>query len=121
MALSMEFPRIWTEVSPKSTLVVERLDERRHLLMVHKSAPAHSIKSRVVPKSALARERVNDQSPAEKLGQLVAGLYILLVAKIMRKVHKKKEFRREFQVKEVPIDKANVTVMCTLCGDLVLL
>ena len=64
---------------------------------------------------------VNDQSPAEKLGQLVAGLYILLVAKIMRKVHKKKEFRREFQVKEVPIDKANVTVMCTLCGDLVLL
>ena len=30
-----------------------------HMLMVPKSARAHSIKSRVVPKSAVARERVN--------------------------------------------------------------
>ena len=29
------------------------------MLMVPKSASAHSIKSRVVPKSAIARERVN--------------------------------------------------------------
>ena len=32
---------------------------RRPMLTVPKSAHAHSIKSRVVPKSALARERIN--------------------------------------------------------------
>ena len=41
--------------------MVERLDERCHLLMVPKCAPTHSIKSRMVLKCALAlaRERVN--------------------------------------------------------------
>ena len=38
------------------------------MLMVPKSARAHSIKSRVVPKSAVARERVNTLFP------LVSGL-----------------------------------------------
>ena len=34
------------------------------MLMVPKSARAHSIKSRVVPKSAVARERVKREQPA---------------------------------------------------------
>ena len=57
-------------------------------------------------------------SPAEKLGELVSGLHILLVAKIMRKVHKKKCFQRKFQVKGLMLDKAIQTVMCTLSVDL---
>ena len=60
----------------------------------------------------------DDYSPAEKLGELVSGLHILLVAKIMRKVHKKKLFHRKFQVKGVMLDKATQTVMCTLSVDL---
>ena len=35
------------------------------MLMVPKSARAHSIKSRVVPKSAVARERVKNRSPTK--------------------------------------------------------
>ena len=60
----------------------------------------------------------DDSSPAEKLGELVSGLHILLVAKIMRKVHKKKCFQRKFQVKGLMLDKAIQTVMCTLSVDL---
>ena len=60
----------------------------------------------------------DESSPAEKLGELVSGLHILLVAKIMRKVHKKKCFHRKFQVKGVMLDKATQTVVCTLSVDL---
>ena len=60
----------------------------------------------------------DDISPAEKLGELLSGLYILLVAKIMRKVYKKREFRRKFQVKGVMLNKAAQTVLCTLSVDL---
>ena len=55
---------------------------------------------------------------AEKLGELLSGLHILLVAKIMRKVHNKKEFRWIFQVKGLLLDKSAVTVLCIFSVDL---
>lgn len=41
----------------------------------------------------------DDISPAERLGEVLSGLYILLVAKIMRKVHKKKRVPSEIPSK----------------------
>jgi hypothetical protein len=57
-------------------------------------------------------------SPSAKLGEVVAGLHILLIAKILRKIKKKKKFCRKFQVKGLLLDRAAVTVECSLSVDL---
>jgi hypothetical protein len=70
------------------------------------------------PACTLSLKGSDDFAPAERLGELVSGLHILLVAKIMRKVHKKKNFRRKFQVKGIMLDKVTQSVSCTLSVDL---
>ena len=56
----------------------------------------------------------HDAAPPEKMGELIAGLYILLVAKILRKVLKKKSTNRRFEVKGVLLDKASAVMVCCL-------
>ena len=54
-------------------------------------------------------------APPEKLGEVISGLYILLVSKILRKVLKNKSTNRVFQVKGVLLDKAaTAIVVCCL-------
>ena len=55
-------------------------------------------------------------SPPAQLGEVVAGLYILLIAKILRKI--KQELHRKFQVKGLLLDKRAVSVECSLSVDL---
>ena len=56
----------------------------------------------------------HDTAPPEKMGELIAALYILLVAKILRKVLKKKSTNRIFEVKGVLLDKAAAGIVCCL-------
>ena len=60
----------------------------------------------------------SDTLPSQKLGEVIAGLYILLVAKIVRRINKKKNFHKLFKVRGVLIDKACMAVGCTLTVDL---
>ena len=48
------------------------------------------------------------------MGELITGLYILLVAKILRKVLKKKSTNQKFEVKGALLDKASAVVVCCL-------
>ena len=57
-------------------------------------------------------------SPPAKLGEVVAGLHILLIAKMLWKIKKKKEFCRKFKVKGLLLDKGAVSVECSLSVDL---
>ena len=60
----------------------------------------------------------NTDSPPAQLGEVLAGLHILLVAKILRKIKWKKEFHQKFQVKGLLLDKRAVSVECSLSVDL---
>ena len=57
-------------------------------------------------------------APPEKLGEVFAGLHVLLVAKILRKKLKGKNMYQKFEVKGVLIDKVTATVLCCLSVDL---
>ena len=56
----------------------------------------------------------HNTAPPEKVGELIAALHILLVAKILRKVLKKKSTNRIFEVKGVLLDKAAAGIVCCL-------
>ena len=60
----------------------------------------------------------SDSALPEKVGKLFAGLHILLVAKILRKIYKAKNIYHRFEVKGVLIDKSAATVQCYLSVDL---
>lgn len=50
----------------------------------------------------------------EKLGELLSGLYILMVSKILRRIKKGKNIHLHFQVKGVLLDKTTANVLCTM-------
>ena len=52
--------------------------------------------------------------PPEKVGKLFASLHILLVSKILRKVHRGKEIHRKFEVKGLLVDKMCGVIYCLL-------
>ena len=52
--------------------------------------------------------------PPEKVGEVFAGLHILLVSKILRNVYKKRDLHRVFKVQGILIDKVNGGVHCIL-------
>ena len=53
----------------------------------------------------------------EKLGEMLTGLYILLVSKILRRIRKGKNIHLQFQVKGVLLDKTAANVLCTMSID----
>lgn len=55
--------------------------------------------------------------PPEKLGEMLAGLYILLVSKILRRIKKGKNIHLQFQTKGVLLDKAATNLLCTMSLD----
>lgn len=53
----------------------------------------------------------------EKLGEMLTGLYILLVSKILRRIKKGKNIHLQFQVKGALLDKTSANVLCTVSVD----
>ena len=51
----------------------------------------------------------------EKLGELLAGLYILLVSKVLRRIVKEENIDKQYEVKGLLIDKVCGAVRCNLC------
>ena len=57
---------------------------------------------------------LSSTDPPEKVGELFASLHILLVSKILRKVHCGKEIHRKFEVKGLLVDKMCGVIYCSL-------
>ncbi len=55
--------------------------------------------------------------PADKIGEVFGGLYILLVSKILRKIRKEKAVHRKFEVKGLLLGKAHGGDHCILRVD----
>ena len=53
----------------------------------------------------------------EKLGEMLTGLYILLISKILRRIKKGKNIHLQCQVKGVLLDKAAANLLCTMSLD----
>lgn len=54
----------------------------------------------------------------EKVGELFAALYVLLVSKVLRTVKKRKELKKHYNVKGLFIDKMCGIVRCNLEVDI---
>ena len=53
----------------------------------------------------------------KKLGEMLTGLYILLVSKILRRRKKGKNIHLQFRVKGVHLDKVTANILCTMSLD----
>ena len=54
----------------------------------------------------------------EKLGEMLAGLYIVLMSKILRRLMKNKDIKKNFITKGVLLDKTTANVVCSMSLDL---
>lgn len=99
---------------------------KKHLISVHSSSGGSSSEDGDSDNNSLVKNNLQTSpmkpflpgGPPEKVGKVFAGLYILLVSKILRTVQKGKNVCKEYKVEGLLLDKLNGGIHCILSVEL---